>query len=182
MVPARAAGSQRRAAWPRRRYVQRAMSLHHALCLLALLPACGPEPVTDLAGCPDATCRQQRLLDEFDADPVATVVVLGGLEPVEQEVLVRSLAEARPHALEASCSAAAPSSPTWAICGRLKERPHLIWGKKSPSPESRPPRAAPGPDSRHPPLPSLAGGAAQPVALDCAARFPDLPAGRDEAY
>ena len=156
------------------------MSLHHALALLVLLPGCGPEPVTDLAGCPDATCRQQRLLGDFDADPVATVTLLGALESVEQEVLVRSLAEARPHQLEASCAAAAPQSPTWAICGRLKERPHLIWGKKSPAPEAKAPRAAPGPDSRHPPVPSIAGGEVQPAAQECARRFPDLPAGRDE--
>jgi hypothetical protein len=156
------------------------MSTLRSIVLLAMLAGCGPEPVTDLAGCPDAACRQQRLLEDFDADPEATVAMLGELEPVEQEALVRSLAVARPDALEGSCAAAAPRSPTWSICGRLKERPHLIRGKKRAEPEATRPRLAPGPDSQHPPVPALAGAEDLPAAQDCARRFAALPKGRDE--
>ena len=152
------------------------------LLAIALLPllACGPEPAQDIAGCGDAACRQQLLFTAFDADPVATVALLGGLEPVEQEALVRALAEQRPDALELSCGAVVSGSPAWGLCSRLRERPHLVRGRRGTPTQEQPQRSAPGPVSRHPPIPTQVAAPARAVVQGCAERFPELPASQDE--
>lgn len=153
-----------------------------SLAIAALLPmlACGPQPASDLSGCGDAACRQQHLLTAFDTDPRATVALLGGLDAVEQEALIRALAEQRPDALEDSCGQVVAGSPAWAICARLRERPHLVRGRRGTAAEEQPPRAASGPYSRHPPIPQPA--TAPPVATTqaCVERFPGLPASQAE--
>ncbi len=152
------------------------------LALLALLPllACTSDPARDLSACDAAACRQLHLLTAFDVDAEATVSVLAGLEPVEQETLVRALAEQRPDALEASCGAVADGSPAWAICSRLRERPHLVRGRRGTHSEERPPRTAAGPDSRHPPIPTPVTTPPKDSAQACQQQFPGVPAAQAE--
>jgi len=150
--------------------------------LAALIPllSCGPQPVSDLQACDDAACRQQHLLAAFDADPQDTVALLGDLEPVQQEALVRILAEQRPDDLEASCGAVAAGSPAWAICSRLRERPHLVRGKRGTAAEEQPTRTAQGPVSRHPPIPTAVADPPVATVQACAERFPGLDAAQAE--
>lgn len=146
-----------------------------ALALLLPLIACDPAPGDALARCGDAACRQRQLLGAFDAEPEATVALLGGLEPVEQEALVRVLAEQRTDALEQRCDQVEQGSPAWAICGRLKARPHLVRGRRDPEQERAVTRDAAGPVSRHPPIPNPTGAVPKDSAQACASRFPNLP-------
>ncbi len=147
--------------------------------LTLLLLACGSDPSepvepvppgdpVQLSDCADPSCRQRLLLPAFSVDPVGTMASLGGLDPVEQETLVRALADAAPDALEASCQGVRPKTPAWNVCGPLLERPHLIRGRKAPAAQEPEERLAPGPGFHHPPVPSLEEGPKPQAVLDCA--------------
>jgi hypothetical protein len=183
MLPGPGAGSHRDGLAPCVRSgvaPTRCRTMRFALALNLSLMACSPAPGDALALCGDAACRQQRLLGAFDAAPGETLALLGGLEPVEQEALVRTLAEQRPDALELGCDRLERGSPAWSLCARSKARPHLVRGRKDPAAQGPPVREAAGPASRHPVVPPPRGAVPKDSAAACAERSSGLPASQAE--
>ncbi len=146
--------------------------------LILLAASCTRAPTSLLEACADAPCRAEQVLPAFDADPPGTLGILAGFEPLELEALLRHLIEARPDALESICRGLGSDSPAWGVCGRLRERPHLIRARVGPREPEREDRPAPGPSKRHPPVPDIElavlGDPNQPRALPvgCEAGWP----------
>jgi hypothetical protein len=148
-------------------------SLRGALPVLFIALSCAPEPEVIVEDCLELPCMIQRLLPAFDQDASATLARLAERGPVEQEALVRHLIEARPDQLEEICRGLGPDSAAWSVCVRLRDRPHLIRGRRAEPAPAPGERAASGPAQRHPPVPASAPDASRsdPLVRDCQQRF-----------
>jgi hypothetical protein len=140
-----------------------------AVALVAL--SCGQPAPPGFADCPDATCRVATVEQAYQADPAGTTALLGGLDAVEQEVLVVALGRAHPEALSSLCDGLSADSAAQASCRKMQQRPHLA--QAAPAAPAAPAtaettREAPGPARRHPPVPSPA----DPPASSCEALPP----------
>ncbi|MFH1469956.1 MAG: hypothetical protein ABIO70_36565 [Pseudomonadota bacterium] len=123
--------------------------------LAALLFAAACSTQGALQACPDPDCRAAVVQREFATNPVRSAEVLATLAPLEQEVLVRALAQGYPEDLMGLCAALVADSAGRVACEHMQRRPHLRLGTKARDVQPVAARQAPGPATRHPALPQL---------------------------